>query len=48
MLVSFPSAFIFFSSYDLAKKHGYAHMIAGAFGEFMTNLFKNPFEVVKN
>lgn len=56
MLVSFPYAFIFFGSYDTAKRNlartplspELVHMLAGAFGETMSNLFKNPFEVVKN
>ncbi|CAD8047197.1 unnamed protein product [Paramecium sonneborni] len=46
--VSFPSAFIFFSTYDTSKKYGCSHMLAGALGEFVTNIIRNPFEVVKN
>ncbi|CAD8142893.1 unnamed protein product [Paramecium octaurelia] len=48
LTVSFPSAFLFFSTYDTAKKNGCSHIVAAGLGEFAVDFFRNPFEVVKN
>ncbi|CAD8076664.1 unnamed protein product [Paramecium sonneborni] len=48
LTVSFPSAFLFFSTYDTAKKNGCSHIVAASLGEFAVDFFRNPFEVIKN